>query len=50
MPAYRGALDEEQIDELWRWVQALRAADRDDRSKEQPRNLPALMSEIPLSD
>ncbi len=24
MPAYRGALDDAQVDELWRWVQALR--------------------------
>ncbi len=27
MPSYRGALDDDQPGELWRWVQALRAAD-----------------------
>ena len=25
MPAYRGTLDERELDEIWRWVQALRA-------------------------
>ncbi len=27
MPAYRGDLDQEQVGELWRWVQALRAGE-----------------------
>ncbi len=27
MPAYRGALDDSQVGELWRWVQAVRDAD-----------------------
>ncbi len=26
MPAYRGALDDREVGEIWRWVQALRAA------------------------
>ena len=28
MPAYRDGLDEQQIDEIWRWVQALRGTDQ----------------------
>ena len=27
MPAYRGDLDDGKVAEIWRWVQALRAAD-----------------------